>query len=147
MIVSMDCVDLVKKFEGLSLKPYLCPAKIPTIGYGNTMYESGVKVTMADKPITQERAEAILRHHLDDFGKQVQGLVKTPMKQSQFDALCCFAYNVGVGNLKSSTLLKLLNQGKYKEAGEQFLRWDKAGGVSLPGLVRRRHAEKDLFDK
>jgi len=73
--------------------------------------------------------------------------VTVEMTQNQFDALCSFVYNCGAGNFRASTLLKLLNQGAYKAAAQQFLRWDKANGKVLPGLTKRRAAEKALFEK
>jgi lysozyme len=87
----------------------------------------------------------LLVNVVKDFSKQVNKLIKVEVTQNQFDALVDFAYNVGVGNLASSTLLKKLNAKLYAEVAEQFLRWNKAGGVVLTGLTRRREAEKKLF--
>jgi lysozyme len=138
-------VDLIKEFEGFFSKPYLCPAKIPTIGFGSTHYEDGTKVTLNDPPITMERAEQLTAHELSTIGIAVEKLVKVPINDNQFSALCSFAYNVGTGNLSSSTLLKKLNAVDYQGASEQFIRWNKAGGKVLNGLTRRREAEQDLF--
>jgi lysozyme len=148
MIVSKNGLDLIKEFEGLHLKPYLCPSKIPTIGYGNTYYPDGKKVTLQDKPITEEKALEMLEYVANkDFGSYILKVVKVPLNQNQFDALVSFAYNVGNGNFNSSTLLRWLNQGNYKEASNQLLKWNKSKGVVLNGLTRRRKAEKALFDK
>lgn len=144
--ISQKCVDLVKKFEGLVLHPYLDAVNIPTIGYGNTQYEDGTKVTMDDPPITEERANELLMNHLSEFAEGVMARIKVPVSQNQIDALTSFSYNVGLGAFGSSTLLKLLNKGDYKGASGQFVRWNKAGGKVLAGLTRRREAERDLFD-
>lgn len=139
-------IDLIKKYEGISLKPYLCPANIPTIGYGSTIYPDGTKVSMKDAPITKDRAEEILKFVLTTFERAVNKLVTVPITQNQFDALVSFTYNVGGVHLADSTLLKMLNNGDYAGASEQFGRWAKAGGKTLPGLVARRGSEKELFN-
>lgn len=142
---SDKCYDLIKTFEGFKAKPYKCPAGVPTIGYGSTFYEDGTKVKLTDAPITEARAMDLLGNVVNDFSKQVNKLIKVEVTQHQYDALVDFAYNVGVGNLASSTLLKKLNAKLYDETAEQFLRWNKAGGVILVGLTKRRNAEKELF--
>lgn len=140
MHTSQKGLDLIKSFEGLRLSAYRCPADIPTIGYGTT---AGVK--MGDT-ITKELAEDLLREDVARFEAQVLRLVKVPLTQGQHDALVSFVYNLGAGNLSSSTLLRLLNSGDYKGAAAQFDRWTKAGGKTLAGLVRRRAAERALFE-
>jgi len=140
-------LDLIKSFEGLFLKPYLCPADVPTIGYGTIMYPNGKKVTLKDPEITQAQAEEYLAHEVNEKAAGVEKYVTIPINQNQFDALVSFAYNLGVGALQKSTLLKLLNAGNISGAAEQFLRWNKAGGVELKGLTRRREAERSLFLK
>ena len=140
MNISQKGINLIKNFEGCRLTAYKCPANILTIGYGHT----GSDVHTGQK-ITQEEAEKLLRQDLIIHCNNVSKLVKVPLNQNQFDALVSFEYNVGYGNFKSSTLLKLLNQGKYKEASEQFGRWKFAGGKVLAGFVKRREAEKQLF--
>lgn len=148
MIVSKNGLDLIKKFESFKSKPYLCPANVPTIGYGSTYYPDGKKATLQDKEITEQKACEILEYIANkDFGSNINKVVKVPLNQNQFDALVSFSYNVGNGNFNSSTLLKLLNQVFYNEASVQLLRWDKANGMPLAGLTKRRKAEKELFDK
>lgn len=137
-------LELIKKYEGLRLEAYKCPAGIPTIGYGHTGTVNGQKIQMGMK-ITKDKAEDLLKKDLAVFEKGVSASVKVPLTQTQFDALVSFAYNLGVGSLQSSTLLKLLNQKKYKEAAEEFGKWVKGGGVVLPGLVKRRAEERELF--
>lgn len=140
-------LDLIKSFEGLYLKPYLCPASIPTIGYGSTYYEDNTKVSLQDPAITEERAVQLLQSHLEEHERYVEKLVKININDNQFSALVSFCYNVGPSSLKKSTLLRLLNDGDIAGAGEQFLRWNKANGKELPGLTRRRQAERSLFLK
>jgi len=145
--------DLIKRSESLSLTPYLCPAKIPTIGYGTTIYPNGKKVKMTDPVITIEQAEEFFNYNLSEFEAGVEKLVKVPITQGQFDALVSFAYNVGLDidedtkaeGLGDSTLLRLFNAGDIAGAANQFLLWNKANGIVLPGLVRRRKAEQALF--
>lgn len=148
MKISENGLNLIKQFEGFSSTPYLCPAKIPTIGGGSTYYEDGTKVTLKDKPITEERATELLEYIVNkDFVSNINKVVKVPLNQNQFDALVSFAYNIGNGNFNSSTLLRWLNQGNYKEASMQLLRWNKSKGMPLAGLTKRRKAEKVLFDR
>ncbi len=140
MHISQKGLDLIKSFEGLRLSAYKCPADVWTIGYGTT---AGVKPSQT---ITKERAEELLREDVARFEAQVLRLVKVPLTQGQFDGLVSFTYNLGAGNLSNSTLLRLLNAGDYAGAAEQFDRWSKAGGRVLAGLVRRRAAERALFE-
>lgn len=138
-------LNLIKRFEGLSLKPYADAVGVPTIGYGNTYYENGGKVRLTDPPIDEARAEALLRHTLRHYEQAVNAAVAVPLTQNQFDALVSFTYNLGAGNLQRSTLLKKLNAGDYQGAAAQFARWNRAGGRVLRGLTRRREAERRLF--
>jgi lysozyme len=138
-------IDLIKEFEGFSAAPYLCPAGVWTIGYGSTRYPDHSRVQPTDKPVTESEAVAILAATLTDYETGVLNLVEVDMTQNQFDALVSFAYNLGLQNLKTSTLLRFMNNGQYAHVAEQFARWNKAAGKVLPGLVRRRAAERDLF--
>jgi lysozyme len=138
--------DLIKLFEGLKLKPYLCSANVPTIGYGSTYYENGNKVKMTDAPITKQRAETLFQIVADDFAKRVVPLVTKPITQNQFNALVSFAFNVGVQALRNSTLLRLVNiNPNDANIANQFLRWNKAGGVEVQGLTNRRIKESALY--
>ena len=144
--ISSKGLDIIKKYEGFSSKPYLCPAKVPTIGYGSTYYEDGSKVKLTDSPITQERATDLLEALLVSFERAVDSYCIDTINQSQFDALCSFAYNCGVGNLKSSTLLKKVNVNPDNPTiKDEFLKWTKGGGKTLPGLIRRRTEEAQLY--
>ena len=131
---------LIRKFEGLRLKPYRCPAGVPTIGYGHTGPD--VKPGLV---ITQQQADQLLVNDLAKFERGVNALVTVKIKQNQFDALVSFSYNLGLGSLQQSTLLRLLNAGNFQAAADQFLRWNRAGGHVVAGLSRRRAAERDMF--
>ena len=139
MRISQEGVNLIKHFEGCRLEAYKCPAGVWTVGYGHT---KGVKEGDA---IEQEAAEAFLIEDLEAFEQAVARLVKVPITQQQFDALVSFTFNLGAGNLAASTLLRKLNNYQYAEVPEQMMRWVKAGGQVLDGLVRRRAAEAALF--
>lgn len=138
-------LSLIQQFEGFSAKPYKCPAGVPTIGYGATYYPDGRRVTMQDRPVTVAQATDMLRSMLASYEAGVSRYVLVPVTQGQFDALVSFAYNLGLSALKGSTLLRLVNARDYAGAAAQFLRWNRAGGKVLPGLTRRREAERKLF--
>lgn len=132
--------EIIKQSEGLRLEAYLCPAGVLTIGYGHT----GSDVKEGSR-VSREEAENLLTRDLERFEKDILKMVKVELTQNQFDALVSFTYNVGSGALKGSTLLKKLNAGSYIEAADEFLKWTKAGGKELPGLVKRRRTERALF--
>lgn len=134
---------LIKSFEGFRAIAYICPAGVPTIGYGTTRI-NGSRVKDGMK-ITSDEAEVFLEQDLKVFEDAINHNVLVEINQNQFDALVSFVYNVGIANFKKSTLLKKLNKGDYEEASNQLLRWTRAGGKVLNGLVRRREAEKELF--
>lgn len=139
---------LIKGYEGLHLYPYLCPAGIPTIGYGTTLYPNGRRVTLQDKPLKEHEAEVILKATLAPYERGVSALLKVATTQFQFDALVSFAYNLGLGALGKSTLLKYVNAKKPLSAIEgEFMKWVKGGGRTLPGLVARRQAEFQLYSR
>lgn len=142
---SENCIDLIKRFEGFRPKPYLCPAGIPTIGYGNTSYQNGLSVSLKDPAITVEQAEQLLNDTVQLFANEVRKLLKVQVTQGQFDALVDFAYNTGASKLAGSTLLRKVNAGDFAGAAAEFGKWVKGGGVKLPGLVSRREAEIKLF--
>jgi lysozyme len=141
MHMSVEGIDaLLKKFEGCKLKAYKCPAGIWTIGYGHTS-AAGAPEVVQGMTITQVEANDILRRDLVKYEKGVEALVKQPLTQHQFDVLVDFAYNAGVGSLKSSTLLKKINAGEFDAVPAELMKWTKGGGKVLPGLVNRRRAE------
>ena len=141
-------IEMIKTFEGFRAAPYKCSAGVPTIGYGATFYPGGKKVTMTDAAITEEQAVELLANMLVSFEKYVDSYCVDTITQNQFDALVSFAYNLGPANLKSSTLLKKVNANPNDESIKlEFLKWVKAGGKTLKGLVRRREAEAELYFK
>jgi lysozyme len=146
MKIDKKGLSLIAEFEGLSLKPYKCQAKISTIGYGSTYYENGTRVQMSDAPITKQRAEQLLQHTADRFASKVANLIKKPVTQNQFNALVSFAFNVGSGALASSTLLKVVNVNPNDiMIAKEFLRWNKLGGKPVQGLTNRRIKESALY--
>lgn len=148
MKISQNCLNLIKKWEGLYLNAYIDPVGIPTIGYGTIRYPNGNKVKLGDR-ITERDAEIYLKYECDEFAEAVSRLVKVPLNQNQFDALVSFTYNVGSGAFQASTLLTKLNERNYQEAANEFSKWvnGMVNGVKtpLPGLVSRRADEKKLF--
>ena len=142
MIASKNCINLIKKFEGLFLKSYLCPANVATIGYGSTMWSDGRKVKLGEV-VSLEGAEKLLMWELGKKSVCLQGL---NLNQNQFDALLSFIYNVGEGAFKKSTILKLIKLNPMdKGIRDQFMRWVNKGSSFEKGLTRRRKAEADLY--
>ena len=140
-------IELIKRFEGFRANPYKCPANVPTIGYGNTFYEDGTKVTLDDPAITEEKGEQLLMKVLTDtFIPGVQRLCPDLEKYpDKFSAILSFAYNLGLGNLGSSTLRKKINSEDWVGAKTEIVRWVNAGSKVLKGLIIRRNSERDLL--
>ena len=120
-------IELIKHFEGCELEAYKCPAGVWTIGYGHI---KGVKEGMT---ITESQAEEMLKSELNEYEGYINNLVTAELNQNQFDAMVSWVYNLGGGNLKASTLLKVLNSGDYDGVPAQMMRWNKAGGKVLEG--------------
>ena len=144
MKTSQAGIDLIHSFEQLRLKAYPDPGSKDgnpyTVGWGSTGSDIGPGTVW-----TKEKADQRFASDLSKFEQAVSLLVKVPLTQYQFDALVSFTYNLGIGSLKSSTMLKMLNEGYYSNAGLQLLRWTKNDGVEMVGLVRRRKAELKMF--
>jgi len=137
---------LITEFEGFSAKPYLCPAKIPTIGFGNTYYPDGKRVTLLDKEITKVQAFEIFKSVADRFGSAVSKLVTSPLNQNQFNALVSLAYNIGTGNFASSTLLKKVNKNHNDiTIALEFKKWNKVNKKEVAGLTKRRIYEANIY--
>ena len=145
MKISNLGLELIKEFEGFSANAYLCPAKIPTIGYGNTFYSDGRKVKLGEQISKSDALELLEIVANKDFADKIFPSIIVPVTQNQFDAMVSLAYNIGVGNFLKSTLLKKVNAGDFIGASEEFLKWNKSGGKELLGLTRRRKREQDLF--
>lgn len=142
-------VELCRRFEGFRPRPYLCPAGVPTIGYGSTYYPGGRRVTLADAPINEAQARALLvRELLHTYAPGVlrlcPGLLPLAILNDDWGKFCAivdFCYNLGVGRLQTSTLRRKINEQDWAGAKEQLMLWVRGGGRVLPGLVRRRQAE------
>lgn len=157
MKVSQKCIAQIKQDEGVRSRPYQCPALLWTIGVGHVIDPQHAKVPLADRKqlpipagwdrvLSNDEIDDILRKDLARFEAGVLRLIKVPLTQGQFDALVSFSFNVGLGNLQNSTLRMKVNREDYEGAAEQFLVWTKAGGRVLPGLVKRRTHEKEMFE-
>ena len=139
-------IELIKSFEGFKPKPYLCPAKVPTIGYGTTRYPNGLKVSLNDAPINEVQATEFLIHDVEHFELKVDEFCTDLLNQNQFNALVSFAYNLGENALKGSTLLQKVNANPSDLIiKSEFLKWVYSGKTKLPGLVRRRIAESEMY--
>ena len=140
MKISEEGKALIKKFEGCKLEAYKCPAGVWSIGFGFT------KDVKEGDTWSQDHAEHMLDVELEEYEGYINDLVDVPLEQHQFDALVAWVYNLGAGNLISSTLLIKLNAKEYADIPHEIQRWNKAGGEVLEGLVRRRKAEALLFE-
>ena len=154
MKLSEKGIQILHHFESCSLEPYLCPAKIPTIGWGNTTYTSGKKVSMKNPTITQKQADDLFLVIVSKFEKEVKSIVTSDLTDDQFSALVSFAYNVGSDididtipeGLGDSTLLKKVNINPNDPTiPSEFLKWNKSGSTVLKGLTRRRQSEAHLY--
>jgi lysozyme len=142
-MIEKKAFDLVKEFESFREKAYLCPAGVPTIGYGFTRV-NGKSVKMSDT-MNRVKAEGMLYLELEKLSKQIEDLVTVPLTKQQLGALTSFAFNVGLNAFKESTLRKKINRKDYQSAETELKRWNKINGKPSAGLDRRRKAELDLF--
>jgi lysozyme len=133
---------LIAEFEGFSSKPYLCSAKVPTIGYGSTFYADGSKITMNDKPISKYLAFEMFKTIADKFTIGVLKCVKKEINQNMLNSLVSLAYNIGISNFMNSTLLKKVNANPNdKTIFAEFCKWNKVGKKEIAGLTKRRNKE------
>lgn len=135
-------LTLIKRYEGLSLTAYRCPAGVLTVGYGST--GPHVKEGMT---VTPGQADALLRKDVRAAEEAVTRMVSIPLTENQFSALVSLVFNIGAGNFRDSTLRARLNAKRYFDAADEFPRWNKAGGRPLAGLTKRREEERALFLK
>ena len=169
MKLSKAGIDLMHQFEGCRNKPYLCPAHIWTIGYGHVLYQEQIRLPMMrpegkttadiamirkEMPLKPEDSRVWSKKEIEElfeadvasFERGVLRLVPGVVgRQGSFDALVSISFNFGLGNLQRSTIRMKANRGDWEGAAEAFMVWTKGGGKELPGLVRRRKAEKALF--
>jgi len=140
VFISKKGLDIIKYYEGLSLKAYLCPARVWTIGYGHTL-----GVQKGDTLQSEYEAEKLLKNDSLIYDVAVQRHVKVELNQNQYDALVSLTYNIGEGALQRSTLLRKLNKKNYRGAQREFKKWVYEGKRKLRGLIKRRHTEAKLF--
>ncbi|MBV5282152.1 MAG: lysozyme [Paludibacter sp.] len=155
MKASQNLINRLKRYEGFIPKPYLCPAGVPTIGFGSTRYPNGVRVSLRDKPISLDKAIEMLLYDVAQFEKDVTFLTKSiKLNQNQFDALVDFAYNLGsdidIDNIPeglgdSYLLKKILKNPNDKTIRDEFMKWVHSKGKVVSGLVTRRKEDADLF--
>ena len=156
MNVSKDAIEGIKKDEGVRLRPYRCPALLWTVGVGHVIDPNHIRVKLDerkglsipdgwDRVLSMAEVNDILAKDLATFERGVLRLCPEGLTQGRFDALVSFSFNVGLGNLQRSTIRMKHNRGDFDGAAEGFMAWTKAGGKELPGLVKRRKHERDLY--
>lgn len=157
MKTSSKAKDMIKHHEGVKARPYLCPAKLWTVGVGHVLYPEQGKLKLEERNRVQLRdvdnkvwsndeINKLLDFDLARFERGVARLCPASISnQNHFDALVSFSFNVGLGNLQNSGLRFKYNRGEYEYAAGEFLKWTKGGGKVLPGLVKRRNDERNLF--
>ena len=156
MKVSKQCIESIKRDEGVRFRPYRCPALLWTVGVGHVIDPNHIRVPINerkniplpaewDRTLTADEVNAILAADLVTFERGVLRLCPTGLTQGRFDALVSFAFNVGLGNLQRSSIRMKHNRGDFEGAAEAFMAWTKAGGKELPGLVKRRKHEKEMY--
>jgi lysozyme len=143
--VTDQAKGIIKRAEGYSPIPYICAAGVPTIGWGSTIAADGSPVTLDHPRITETEAQALFDRDINLFGGGVKKLITAPVNSNQYSALVSLAYNIGLGNLKASTLLRKLNRSDYLGCSAEFPKWRRANGQILRGLVIRREVERQLF--
>jgi lysozyme len=138
-------MPIIRKYEGLRLRAYICPSGLATIGYGATFYENGSRVQMGEV-ITIERADKLLHMQVKLFADEVKRVVKSEINENQLGALTSFCFNVGGAAFGKSTLAKKVNKNPNDPTiRDEFMRWTRGGGKVLPGLVKRREEEANLY--
>ena len=146
MKTNEEGIAIIKHFEGFSSSVYKDPIGIPTIGFGSIWDEEGNRLTMDHKPVSKGEAENLLKRELRHVESAITRLVTVPLTENQFSAISSLTYNIGSSRLKSSTLRQKINRRDYHGASAEFPKWRLAGGRVLKGLVRRRKAERGLFE-
>jgi lysozyme len=138
-------IAIIRKYEGLRLQAYICPSGLPTIGFGATFYENGSRVQLGDK-ISRDRADQLLFFQVKLFADEVQRTVKVKLNENQLGALVSFCFNVGGAAFGKSTLARKVNANPSDSTiRNEFMRWTRGGGKVLPGLVKRREEEANLY--
>jgi len=155
-MISKKAIETIKHHEGVRFKPYRCPARLWTVGVGHVIDPNHAKVKFEDRlsllipigwnrTLTIEEVDAILAKDLERFEIGVRKLCPNGLNQSRLDALVSFSFNVGLGNLQRSSIRMRHNRGDFEGAADEFMKWTKAAGKELPGLVKRRKDERSLY--
>lgn len=147
MKINQEGLDLIKHFEGFRADAYRDPVGIVTIGYGTTARAEVGIIPRMGMTITEAEAEHYLQKAVNKFAAQIEPAIIAPINENEFAAYVSLAYNIGPGAFKRSSTLRHFNMGNKAQAAKNILLWNKAGGKVLRGLVRRREAEKALFEK
>lgn len=156
MSLSPETIEMIKHHEGVRTKPYQCPALLWTVGVGHVIDPNHIKVPLAERKalpipdgwnrvLSMGEVDEILAKDLQSFEAGVKRLCPNDLTPGRLGALTSFAFNVGLGNLQRSTIRMKHNRGEFDEAADSFLMWTKAGGKELPGLVKRRKEERNLY--
>lgn len=143
---SFFATPLIQHYESCSLPPYLDPSDIPTIGWGNTTYQDGTRVTMDDQPLTQDQADILFQYFLQSFTLEVIKLCGGVGEGYQLGAFISLAYNIGDGNFERSSALRFFRTKSYARVGPAIELWNRSGNQILKGLQRRRRAESLVFN-
>jgi lysozyme len=147
MKASQNAIELIKRFEGCRYNPYRDSVGLWTVGYGHLIGDGKSLPSGYNRVFTQKEIDDLLVNDFTRFESGINMLIRVPLSQNKFDALCSFCYNLGMGTFQKSTLLKDINASMWDAAANDILKFHFAGGVSIPGLVKRRQAEHDLFIK
>jgi lysozyme len=147
MRVSEECLAMLKKHEGVRFRPYKCPAGLWTVGVGHLIGDGRTLPPEWNRTFSSDEVDSILADDLRRFERGVLRLCPRIQHQGQFDALVSFAFNLGLGSLQRSTLRMKHNRGQYDSVPKEFLKWSKAGGKVLRGLLHRRKDEARLYAK
>jgi lysozyme len=145
MNLSAEGINLIKRFEGVRDRPYRCSAKLWTVGVGHLIGNGKSLPDSWNRTFTKEEINALLIWDLNRFERGIRMYIKVPLRQCEYDSLCSFAFNLGLGTLQRSTLRQKINRGDKEGAAKEILRYCRAGGKIIKGLQRRREAEYQMF--
>jgi lysozyme len=145
MKLSAEGINLIKRFEGVRNRPYRCSAGLYTVGVGHLIGDGKSLPKDWNRVFSEEEINALLIRDLNRFERGVRMYIKVPLRQSEFDALCSFSFNLGLGTLQRSTLRQKINRNDKEGAAKEILRYCRAGGKIIKGLQRRREAEYKMF--
>ena len=145
MNLSVEGINLIKRFEGVRSRPYRCSAKLWTIGVGHLIGDGKSLPKSWNRTFTAEEINALLIRDLSRFERGIRMYIKVPLRQCEYDALCSFAFNLGLGTLQRSTLRQKINRGDKEGAAKEILKYCRAGGKIIKGLQIRREAEYRMF--